>query len=56
LARVSGITHADNRQPRSLGPEFLFMLAQLRDVLTAEDSTIVPQEDHHRRPVRPQRA
>jgi hypothetical protein len=30
------------------------MFAQLRDVLTAEDSTIVPQEDDHRRTIRPQ--
>src|SRR6185312_2140011 len=32
------------------------MVAQLRNVLTAEDSTPVAQEDDHCRPVRPERA
>jgi hypothetical protein len=31
------------------------MFAQLRDVLTAEDSTVMPQEDDHRRLLRPKR-
>ena len=56
LACVGGIAHADNCQPRSFRPEFLFVLAQLRDMLAAEDSTVVAQEDHDRGPVRPQRA
>jgi hypothetical protein len=30
------------------------MGAQLRDMLTAEDSTVMAQEDDHRRPVRPE--
>jgi hypothetical protein len=30
------------------------MCAQLRDVLTAENSSIVPQKDNHRRLARPQ--
>jgi hypothetical protein len=35
--------------------EFFFVLAQLRDMLTAENSTVVAEKSHHRRPFRPQR-
>jgi hypothetical protein len=34
--------------------ELGFKFAQLRDMLSAEDSTIVPKEDHHGRSAFPQ--
>ncbi len=44
-ARIAEIAQADGRQIRSSCPEFRFVLAQLRDVLAAEHSTIVAQKD-----------
>lgn len=40
-------------QRRSLRSKFRFLRAQLRDVLPAENSTVVPQKHHHRRLRRP---
>jgi len=54
--RIMCIAQADNGQRCSLVLELLFVLAQLRDVLAAEDSTIVAQKYHNRVPVGPQRA
>lgn len=45
---VIGVSHADSRQTRSNGLEFRLVFAQLRDVLTAEDSPIVTKEDNYR--------
>jgi hypothetical protein len=52
---VMKISQADRCQgcPRAL--EFFFVCAQLRDVLAAENSTIVPQKHHHRPSVLPKR-
>ena len=36
--------------------EFVLVLAQLRDMLAAEDSPVVPQENHHRGTFLPQRS
>jgi hypothetical protein len=36
--------------------ELSFKFAQLRDVLSAEDSTVMPKEDHNRRSALPQRS
>jgi hypothetical protein len=51
---VTYITQADGRDSGSALPKLLLVFAQLRDVLAAEDSTIVPQEDNHRRRISPQ--
>ena len=59
LAEVAGITHiaqADGGKAGAALPELLLKLAQLRDVLTAEDSTVVSQKDDHGRRISPQRA
>lgn len=49
------IPKTDRRQCRSLPPNLMLMRAQLRDVFPAENSTVVSQENHHRRLRRPQR-
>jgi hypothetical protein len=37
-----------NRSQRGSGaPEVVLVFAQLRDVLAAKDSAIMPKEDHH---------
>ena len=43
------VTQPDGGNAGSFKVEFRLVLAQLRDVLAAEDSAIVPQKDHHRR-------
>ena len=56
LAEGTGIVHITQpygREIRALGLKFLLVFAQLRDVLAAEDSTIVPQKHDDRRPLRP---
>src|ERR1700685_3530123 len=50
---IGGIAQAASGQLRSRCFEFFFMLAQLRDVLAAEDSPVVPKEDHHSRALLP---
>jgi hypothetical protein len=50
LAEVAGVTYiakADGDQLCPALPKLLLEFAQLRDVLTAEDSTIVAQEHHN---------
>ncbi len=59
LAEVAGVTwvaqaHGDDLC--AFGADGLLVFAQLRDVLTAEDSTIMAQKDDHGRAVSPQRA
>jgi len=59
LAKEAGVVpvaKSDGGEPRPFFLEGLLMFAQLRDVLTAEHSTIVPQKHKHRRAVGPQRA
>jgi hypothetical protein len=58
LSKEFGITHvaqANGRKTRAFLFELVFKFAQLRDMLTAEDSTIVAKEDQHRRSALPQR-
>jgi hypothetical protein len=55
-AGVVDIAQANGNQPRAFGLELLLILTQLRDVLAAENSTVVAQKYYHRRPLRPQRA
>ena len=49
-ARVMGVAQSDGRQVHSLLTESSAVLAQLRDVLAAEDSTIMAKKHHHGRP------
>jgi imidazolonepropionase-like amidohydrolase len=53
--RILRIPKTHRRQCRSFRPKLLLKCAQLRDVLPAEDSTIVPQEHHDRGLRRPKR-
>ena len=48
-ARIVHTAEADREQASAPGLDLCLMRAQLRDVLTAEDSTPVAQENHHRR-------
>ncbi len=51
---VVRIAQPDGSQPRSRLFEFVLVLAQLRDVLTAEDSSVVTEKNHDRRPALPE--
>ena len=50
------VAQADGGQPSAFFAECLFVVAQLRDVLAAEDSSVVAKEGNHRRLVGPERA
>ena len=52
-AGVLGVAQADHGQPRTLLPELFFKFAQLRDVLSAKNSAIMPEKNHHGWPVFP---
>lgn len=52
--RTTQIAQPDSGQPSSLIQKRLFVIAQLRDVLPAENSPVVPKKCNHRRPVLPQ--
>jgi hypothetical protein len=52
--RVLAVPQADGGQPGSLFFEGFLVLAQLRDVFTAENSAVVPQKNEHRWTARPQ--
>jgi hypothetical protein len=52
--RVISVAQTDGCQRRAFVLEFLLMCAQLRDVLSAENSSIVPQKNNHRRLAGPQ--
>jgi hypothetical protein len=59
LAEVPGIAHIAQTYSRQFGApllELLFVFAQLRDVLAAEDSTIVAQKDYYSRRISPKRS
>jgi hypothetical protein len=45
---VVRIAQSNRRDAGSSVPEFCLVFAQLRDVLTAENSAVVPQKSHHR--------
>jgi len=55
-AAVVLVTQPDGGNAGSFMVKFRFVLAQLRDVLAAEDSAIVPQKDHNRRRFGPDRS
>jgi hypothetical protein len=54
-AGVVAIAQADRGKRRALRMEFAFVCAQLRDVLAAENSTVMAQEDNDSGLIRPQR-
>jgi hypothetical protein len=53
---IRGVAQADHSQMSAFTFELGFKFAQLRDVLSAEDSTVMPKEDHHGRSALPQGA
>lgn len=53
IADVAQTNHGD---PRAFAAELLLEFAQLRDVFTAEDSTVMAEKDQHSRTALPQRA
>ena len=56
LAGVVAIAESDGGQRRSTRFELALVFAQLRDMLAAENSAIVAQEDDHSRAILPQGA
>ena len=54
-AGVGGVAKTDGGERSAFGVEGLQVFAQLRDVLTAEDSAIVTKEDDYRGSFLPQR-
>ncbi|HET9164977.1 MAG TPA: hypothetical protein VFP11_03190, partial [Candidatus Angelobacter sp.] len=53
---IARIAQADHGQMRAFFLELGFKFAQLRDVLSAENSTVMTKEDHHGRSALPQGA
>ena len=53
---IAGIAQTNNSEMSAFLLELGFECAQLRDVLSAEDSTVVAKKDHHCRLAFPQRA
>jgi hypothetical protein len=51
-----GVAQANGSHPSAFIAECLFMIAQLRDVPAAEDSSVVAKEGDHRGLVGPERA
>jgi hypothetical protein len=54
-AGVAGVAQAHHGDVRALLPERRFKFAQLRDMLSAKNSTVMAKEDKHRRRVFPER-
>jgi len=52
--RVLPVAEPDRRQTSARGTESFLVLAQLRDVLAAEYSAVVPEEDEDGRPGLPE--
>ena len=53
---ITSIAQSDDSEMSAFLLELGFKFAQLRDVLSAEDSTVVAKKDHHGRPSFPERA
>ena len=53
---IAGIAQADDSEMGAFLLKLSFKCAQLRDVLSAEDSTVMTKKDHHGRPTLPQGA
>jgi hypothetical protein len=59
LAEQTGVVPVAKSDGRNAGAgslELVLVFAQLRDMLAAEDSTVMTKKRHHRRPFLPQRA
>lgn len=56
LPGVDDVAQANRAERSSFVANRLLVLAQLRDMLAAEDSAVVPQKDNHRRLLVPQRS
>jgi hypothetical protein len=54
--RIVPVAQSDGRQGGSFVPESLLVFAQLRDMLAAKDSSIMPQKNDHARLAGPQRS
>ena len=52
--RIVAIPQSHRSQGRALALKGALVFAQLRDVLTAEDSTIMAEENENRRPLFPE--
>ena len=52
--RIMAVPQADRRQRCSFCTEGRLVFAQLRDVFTAKESTVVPEKNQHRRLFGPQ--
>ncbi len=50
---IAGIAQSYNSQMSAFTHELGFKFAQLRDVFSTEDSTVMPKEDHHGRSTLP---
>jgi hypothetical protein len=50
------VAQPDRGQPRAFLPELFFVFAQLRDVLAAEDSAVMPQKNDRGRTLSPKRS
>src|SRR5438445_8578718 len=48
---ITGVAEANDSQMSTFTFELGFKFAQLRDVLSAEDSTVMTKKDHHGRPI-----
>jgi len=53
---ITGIAQSNYGEMSAFLLKLGFKFAQLRDVLSAEDSTVMTKEDHHGRPTLPQGA
>ena len=53
---IAGIAQSNRGKTSAFLLELGFKFAQLRDVLSAEDSTVMAKEDYHGRPGLPQRS
>lgn len=53
MAGIARIAQTDGRQARTFFVKLLFKFAQLRNVLTAEDSTVMPEKDEYGRRIFP---
>jgi hypothetical protein len=51
---IAGIAQSNNSEMSTFLLKLGFKFAQLRDVLSAEDSAVVAEKDHHSRPRFPQ--
>ncbi len=55
-AGVASVAKTDGGEIGALGPEFIFMVAQLRNMLAAKDSTVMAEEHDNGGSTFPQRA